>query len=68
MVSSDSSDSKARVGIISNQQNNCGDSDSRIGLGTGGFPDDSNTCGNEAQDSPDNGDKHIKAMGYVMVK
>ena len=28
------------------------------------YPVDSNTCGNEAVASPDNGDKHIKTMGY----
>ena len=44
--------SKARIGIISNNQNNCGTCDSRIGFGTGGNPDD-NICGNEASLSPD---------------
>ena len=67
-VSSDNHDSKARLGIISNQQSGCGDSDSRIGFGTGGYPDDSNTCGNEALDSPENGNKHIKAIGYIIVQ
>ena len=28
----------------------------------------SNTCGNEATYSPDNGNKHIKAMGYILVQ
>ena len=58
----------ARIGIISNQQNDCGSCDSRIGFGTGGRDDDNNTCGNEATRSPDNGDKHIKAMGYILVQ
>ena len=40
----------------------------RIGFGTAGYPDDSNTCGNEATHAPDNGDKHIKAMGYILVQ
>ncbi|XP_066026058.1 uncharacterized protein [Pocillopora verrucosa] len=39
---------KARIGIVSNQQNDCNTCNSRIGFGTGGKPDDSNTCGNEA--------------------
>ncbi|XP_078351630.1 uncharacterized protein LOC144636321 isoform X3 [Oculina patagonica] len=60
--------SKARIGFLGNDQNDCGTCDSRIGFGTGGYPDDSNTCGNEAMWSPDNGDKHIKAMGYVFVQ
>ena len=60
--------SKARIGITANQENNCGSCDSRIGFGTGGLFDDSNTCGNEATYLPDNGHKHIKAMGYILVQ
>ena len=60
--------SKARIGIIGNQQNDCVSCNSRIGFGTGGRPDDSNTCGNEATYKPDNGEKHIKTMGYILVK
>ena len=59
--------SKARIGIISNNENDCSNCDSRIGFGTGGYPDDSNTCGNEAKHLPDNGDKTIKTMGYILV-
>ena len=59
---------KARIGIVGNQENDCNTCDSRIGFGTGGAHDDSNTCGNEATHSPDNGDKHIKAMGYILVQ
>ena len=60
--------SKARIGIVGNNQNNCFSCDSRIGIGTGGYPNDSNTCGNEAVAYPDNGDKHIKVMGYILVQ
>ncbi len=60
--------SKARIGILGNEQNNCDSVDSRIGFGTGGRHDDSNTCGNEARHGGDNGDKHIKAMGYILVQ
>ena len=60
--------SKARIGIIGNNQNACTTCDSRIGFGTGGYLDGSNTCGNEATYSPDNGNKHIKAMGYILVQ
>ncbi|KAL9953946.1 hypothetical protein ACROYT_G041428 [Oculina patagonica] len=60
--------SKARIGILGNQENDCNSCDSRIGFGTGGKHDDSNTCGNEATYTPDNGNKHIKAMGYILVQ
>lgn len=60
--------SKARIGILGNEQNDCGTPDSRIGFGTGGYYDDSNTCGNEATTGSDNGDKHIKTMGYILVQ
>ena len=60
----------ARIGILGNEQNDCDTCDSRIGFVTGGDPDDTNTCGNEAlaRDGADNGDKHIKAMGYIFVQ
>ena len=60
--------SKARIGITSNEVNDCVWCDSRFGFGTGETPDNSNTCGNEASYSPDNGDKHIKTMGYIFVQ
>ncbi|XP_022791160.1 uncharacterized skeletal organic matrix protein 5-like isoform X1 [Stylophora pistillata] len=60
--------SKARIGIVSNDQNDCSSCDSRIGFGTGGRPSHSNTCGNEAIFNSDNGIKGIKAMGYIMVQ
>lgn len=60
--------SKARIGYIANQENDCGSCDSRIGFGTGGYHDDSNTCGNEAAYYPDNGNRHIRAMGYILVQ
>jgi len=59
--------SKARIGIISNNGKECNRCDSRIGFGTGGVPDDSNTCGNVAVLSSD-GDKNIQAMGYILVQ
>ena len=67
-VSANLIQAKARIGIIGNNENDCSRCDSRIGFGTGGNHDDSNTCGNEAVWSPDNGDKHIKAMGYILVQ
>ena len=60
--------SEARIGIIANEQTDCSTCDSRIGFGTGGYPDDSNTCGNEALHVADNGDKDITAFGYILVQ
>lgn len=57
---------KARIGILGNGQNSCATCDSRIGFGSGGHGDDNNTCGNEA--ARNNGDTHIKAMGYILVQ
>ena len=37
--------SKARIGIISNNGDDCGSCNSRIGFGTGGDPDKTNSCG-----------------------
>ena len=59
--------SRARIGFLGNN-GDCSSCDSRIGFGTGGLHDDSNTCGNEATYSPDNGNKHIKTMGYILVQ
>lgn len=63
VVGGKSSLSKARIGIIGNNENDCFECDSRIGFGTRGNSDDTNTCGNEASSYADNGDKNIKAMG-----
>ena len=68
-VGSSAINSKARIGILGNQQDDCTSCNSRIGFGTGGHPDDSNTCGNEAaKDRSDNGEKTIKAIGYILVQ
>ena len=67
-VGENHSHSKARIGYIANQENNCHTCDSRIGFGTGGYHDDSNTCGNQATYDPDNGNKNIRAMGYILVQ
>ena len=67
-VGENHSHSKARIGYIANQENDCRTCDSRIGFGTGGYHDDSNTCGNQATHNPDNGNRHIRAMGYILVQ
>ena len=62
--------SRARIGILGNNEKDCANADFRVGFGTGGYVDGSNTCGNDAieGDSSDNGEKHIKAIRYILVK
>ena len=60
--------SKARIGILGNNEDDCHNCDSRIGFGTGGKHDNNNTCGNEARHGGDNGNKHIKVTGYILVQ
>ena len=62
------SSTKARIGILGNNGHMCDSCDSKLGFGTGGHPDDSNTCGNEARLASDNGNKRIKVMGYILVQ
>ena len=59
---------KVRIGILGDDSPDCSTCDSRIGFGTGGLHDYKNTCGNEAWNGADNGNKHIKAMGYILVQ
>ncbi|XP_068731497.1 uncharacterized protein [Montipora capricornis] len=60
---------KARIGIIANDNlHECSTCDSRIGFGTGGRKDDTNTCGNDASFSADHGDRYIKTIGYILVQ
>ena len=60
--------SRARIGFVGNNENDCVTPDSRIGFGTGGVPDNSNSCGNVASFEGDNGDKWIKAMCYIFIQ
>ena len=55
---------RARIGVVGNQQNDCFTCNSIIGFGTVGYL----SCGNKAALQPDNGDKHIQAMGYILVQ
>jgi len=68
VVCSSNAASKARIGFVCDNENACSSCDSRIGFGTGGYHDDTNTCGNEAIHSADNGNQNIKAMGYIFVQ
>ena len=61
----------ARIGIIANQEGDCNSPDSRLGIGTGGTACGQNgsvTTGNSARCSADNGDRDIRAYGFVMVR
>ena len=61
-----------RIGIISNNEEDCNSCDSRIGIGSGGTSgrmDGTNSCGNEAGPfESDNGKQHIKANCYILIK
>lgn len=65
---------KIRLGILSNNENNCISPDSFIGLGGDGvmnfcdFSTSLNTAGNVALCRSDNGNRDIKAMGYILVR
>ena len=53
---------------MSNNENDCITSDSRIRFGTGGYPDHTNTRGNVAKHGGEGGDEFIEAMGYIFVQ
>jgi hypothetical protein len=70
-INSSSGYSSVRIGISSNQENDCGSNDSFIGIGgtsgvCGNNPNIS--VGNVAGCGPDNGDRNTAAFGYVFVK
>ena len=60
--------SEARIGIVTNQENDCKTCDSRIGFGTGGYFEDAVACGNVAYVKGDNGDRSTPGMGYILVQ
>ena len=60
-----------RIGIISNQENDCNSPDSRIGVGGGGTAcgqNGGNSVGNTAICTPDNGNRDTRSFGYVFVR
>ena len=59
---------RIRIGILGNNENDCTSCDSRIGFGAENNLGESNMCGNVALHGGDNGDKNIKAMGYILVQ
>ena len=60
--------SKARIGILGNNEKDCETCDSRIGFGIAGREIKPNTCGIRAKYYSDNGDKNIQTMGYILVQ
>ena len=57
-----------RIGFLGNNEKECKSCDSWIGVGTATRSDSYTTCGNQANSGGDNGDKNIKAMGYILVQ
>ena len=58
--------SKARIGIVGNDEKNCRGCNSRLGFGSGGNYDKTNTSGN--LDNHWNKRLSIKTMGYILVQ
>ena len=63
--------SKARIGILGNEGNDCSKCDSRIAFGGGGTPHKPNKCGNGAKHGGggggDKGNKNVKTWGFIFV-
>ena len=61
-----------RIGIISNNENDCHSCNSKIGFGSAGNRGEqhgTNSCGNEAgSQGTDKGEKHIEAHCYILVQ
>jgi hypothetical protein len=58
----------ARIGIVANNQNDCSTCNSWIAFGAEGNSTGALACGNVADTSPDNGNRHDALFGYVMVR
>jgi len=58
----------ARIGIVSNNQNDCSTCNSWIAFGAEGNSTGELACGNVADTSPDNGNRDDALFGYVMVR
>ena len=60
--------SRVRLGLIANNENDCETPGSFIGLGAH-WNKETNAAGNAASRlSPDNGEKNLKVMGYILVR
>ena len=58
---------RARVGFIANNENDCVTPDSYVGIGTK-FVAFTNSAGNLAYYSPDNGNINTRTIAYIMVR
>ncbi len=62
---------RVRLGILTNQENDCATVDSRLGFG-GQYnmcgPGDANSVGNVASCGPDNGDRDARFFGFIFVR
>ena len=59
---------RVRLGLIANNENDCDSPNSFIGLGAK-HTKEKNAAGNVAKKySPDNGEKNLKVMGYILVR
>jgi len=62
---------RVRIGVVGNNERNCGSPDSRLGFGGAGTAcsqDARNSCGNEAGCGGDRGNIHRRAFGWVYVR
>ncbi len=62
---------RTRIGILGNNENDCGSPDSYIGIGNAGAPcgpQPERPVGNIAGCAPDNGDKNLPAFGVLLVR
>merc|ERR1711964_72246 len=62
---------RVRIGMIANQEGNCGSPDSRLGFGGRGSwcgQHNNNACGNECRCSCQHGDRSETRFGYIMVR
>jgi hypothetical protein len=57
-----------RIGIVSNDSDDCSTCDSFIGFGAWYQRQNSFACGNLAQLSPDNGDRQTPLFGYILAR
>ena len=76
VVAEDKHHARIRFGIIGNDVVGCTLADSFIGFGAidasqrryCGISNIVNSCGNSAYCRPDNGDKEVRAMGYIFIR
>jgi hypothetical protein len=57
-----------RLGILGNETDDCGTCDSFIGFGMRYQTADQFACGNFAEFSPDQGDRHTAMFGYILAR